>query len=534
MAVTLYIIGDVMIYFVPAWYAKDGWQENEQKWYVKRTQTEFDDTVKQVQMFHRNKVQDYKIMLLGYSPNFRHFLHRQSVFHAPYWSCFDAIQEIKRKKVAIISYQNLNWPEDVEFIYTPYVVYAQVQNEKYAQIEFGEDGNMILIDLYKDGQIWRRNYYDDRGFLSSSVVYSKGVPVYRDYLMENGKRKMREHMRDGRVEIHPLYMKYRIETDKEVFEVSFSKQKYASMEELILEVADSYVRTTVPNDLFCIAMHPNHFLLSQVVFRKRKMILSFFEDRLDDKDYQRGVEIFEAAEYLIVDSKGKMDLLCKETECDTLKIMAITPYDTRVDLGISQQLQIQKILVPIDNLEDDAFAHLTCILARFVLWNEKVRVHMLTRDATAGLKRRIQQKISKIINDNSRHIISEQKSVIAQIRKILDAFCVEQCVDEISVSKCMKEQRVVLDVREAPELYLQILSVSMGIPQIVKTATEFVEHRKNGWMVSDFNEIERALDYYLNEIANWNEAVVYAYEISKQYTTEKLLEQWKEVVREIG
>ena len=45
-----------MLYFIPAWYQKDQWCESEQKWYVRRMQTEFDDTVKQLQLFHRNGV----------------------------------------------------------------------------------------------------------------------------------------------------------------------------------------------------------------------------------------------------------------------------------------------------------------------------------------------------------------------------------------------------------------------------------------------------------------------------------------------
>ena len=75
-----------MMYFVPSWYHGNEYKENEQYWYRRRTVTEFDDSVKQVQMFNRNNIMDYKILNLSYCPNFRHFLHRQSVFHAPYWS----------------------------------------------------------------------------------------------------------------------------------------------------------------------------------------------------------------------------------------------------------------------------------------------------------------------------------------------------------------------------------------------------------------------------------------------------------------
>ena len=113
-------------------------------------------------------------------------------------------------------------------------------------------------------------------------------------------------------------------------------------------------------------------------------------------------------------------------------------------------------------------------------------------------------------------------------------FTVEQCVDELSVSKCMREQRVIVDIRDIPELYLQISSVSMGVPQIVRTATEFVENRKNGWVVQSIDEIADALQHYLDGVANWNEAVVNAYEIGKKYTTDRLLVQWREVIKQIG
>ena len=129
-----------MLYFIPAWYLKNEWKEDEQFWYRRRMKTETDDTVKQIQLFQRNSICEYKILLLSYAPNFRHFLHRQGVFRVPYWSVFDAIQEVRRKKQAILSFHSLNWPRDIEFIYTPFSIIAMLNQERYAQIEFGEIG----------------------------------------------------------------------------------------------------------------------------------------------------------------------------------------------------------------------------------------------------------------------------------------------------------------------------------------------------------------------------------------------------------
>ena len=48
-----------MLYFIPAWYRQDTWSENEQCWHKRRMHTEFDDTVKQVQLFHRNATTEF-------------------------------------------------------------------------------------------------------------------------------------------------------------------------------------------------------------------------------------------------------------------------------------------------------------------------------------------------------------------------------------------------------------------------------------------------------------------------------------------
>ena len=65
--------------------------------------------------------------------------------HVPlkYWSCFDAIAQVRRKKVAVLSYHDIKWPKGLEFVYSPFSIIALQGDVKYAQVEFGEDGNPI-------------------------------------------------------------------------------------------------------------------------------------------------------------------------------------------------------------------------------------------------------------------------------------------------------------------------------------------------------------------------------------------------------
>lgn len=231
-----------MLYFIPAWYKQNMWCENEQQWYMRRLKSEFDETIKQITLFHRNVDRPYRILVLGYSPNFRHFLHRQGMYRSKYWSCFDAIAQVRRKKVAVLSYHDIKWPKGLEFVYSPFSIIALQGDVKYAQVEFGEDGNPISIDMFEDGKICRRNYYDDRGFVSSTVIYENGIEQYQDFLMENGIWKIREYKNDGHVVVNPTCPDYDVVPDAksgkagEPVEIRFTKAEYDSLEAVIEEV----------------------------------------------------------------------------------------------------------------------------------------------------------------------------------------------------------------------------------------------------------------------------------------------------------
>lgn len=531
-----------MLYFIPAWYQQNQWCENEQSWWSRHMHTEFDDTVKQIQLFHRSGACPYQILLLSFTPNFRHFLHRQGVYHAPYWSCFDAIQEVRRKKTAVLSFHNLKWPEKIEFVYSMFAVVAMLHKEKYAQIDFGEDGNPIRIDLYQNGEVRRRNIYDDRGFVASTILYEDGKPSYQDYLMENGMWKMRFFYKDGHVQINEKCPEYLLQYQDEVQSRRFSRLSYDNMECVIYEVLASYVDLTKRQDIFCVAMHERHAELVKKALKNRKLILSFFGDRYLVESHPESLKIIEEADYVIADSTKNVSKIQEESGILIENIMAIPPYDSRVDLGISQQLDVQKILVPIDGIKDEEFSEIIRLLGEYLLTNELARIHLFTRRAEYVRKQnvleRVRGELRKAGLEEGWAAEEEQDKPLENDLELEEyvpvKFFVEQCVDELTVSKCMREQKILVDMRDIPELYLQITAISMGIPQIVRTGTEFVEHGRNGIILKSIEKLPSAVNHYLDGLRNWNRAVVCSYELVKEYTTEKLLEKWREVMSSIG
>ena len=574
-----------MLYFIPAWYKQNMWCENEQQWYKRRLKSEFDETIKQITLFHRNVDRPYRILALGYSPNFRHFLHRQGMYRSKYWSCFDAIAQVRRKKVAVLSYHDIKWPKGLEFVYSPFSIIALQGDVKYAQVEFGEDGNPISIDMFEDGKICRRNYYDDRGFVSSTVIYENGIEQYQDFLMENGIWKIREYKNDGHVVVNQTCPNYDVVPDAkngkagEPVEMRFTRAEYDSLEAVIEEVFASYVNLTRQDDSFFVAMHPLHISVAEHVLKGKRVIATFFENRFDFAQISRAADFLEQAENIITDSdyttklittnlSGSYDInsdsqagsdqeageisadkISVNNEPVRLHITDIPPYDTRMDFGISSQLRVQNILVPVDGLTEDAFAWVIKGLADYLTINDLARVHFFTRDASWGHEDAIKNDTVKLLDSmgyDSRLVTGDGEAALGFGGSVADAFAenepediekpveqrffVDVCVDERDISKCINEQRVILDMRGTMDVFVYVTAISKGVPRISMSADQFLIPGKNGMVIDDFSDIGRCLTYYLDSFENWNQALVECYELGQKYTTSVLLKKWRKVL----
>ena len=574
-----------MLYFIPAWYKQNMWCENEQQWYKRRLKSEFDETIKQITLFHRNVDRPYRILVLGYSPNFRHFLHRQGMYRSKYWSCFDAVAQVRRKKVAVLSYHDIKWPKGLEFVYSPFSIIALQGDVKYAQVEFGEDGNPISIDMFENGKICRRNYYDDRGFVSSTVIYENGIEQYQDFLMENGIWKIREYKNDGHVIVNQTCPNYDVVPDAkngkagEPVEMRFTKAEYDSLEAVIEEVFASYVNLTRQNDNFFVAMHPLHIRVAEHVLKGKRVIATFFENRFDFTQTSQAADFLEHAENIITDSDYTTKLIMKNlsgsydinsgsqagsaqetgeiaadkisvnSEPVRLHITDIPPYDTRMDFGISSQLRVQNILVPVDGLTEDAFAWIIKELADYLTINDLARVHFFTRDASWGHEDAIKNDTAELLDSmgyDSRWVTGDGEAALGfggrgadtfaenepeDIEKPVEQrFFVDVCVDERDISKCINEQRVILDMRVTMDVFVYVTAISKGVPRISMSADQFLIPGKNGMVIDDFSDIGRCLTYYLDSFENWNQALVECYELGQKYTTSVLLKKWRKVL----
>lgn len=232
-----------------------------------------------------------------------------------------------------------------------------------------------------------------------------------------------------------------------------------------------------------------------------------------------------------------------------LNITDIPPYDTRMDFGISSQLRVQNILVPVDGLTEDAFARIIKGLADYLTINDLARVHFFTRDASWGHEDAIKNDTVKLLDSmgyDSRLVTGDGEAALGfggsgadafaenelgDIEKTVEQrFFVDVCVDERDISKCINEQRVILDMRGTMDVFVYVTAISKGVPRISLSADQFLVSGKNGMVIDDFSDIGRSLTYYLDSFENWNQALVECYELGQKYTTSVLLKKWRKVL----
>lgn len=98
------------------------------------------------------------------------------------------------------------------------------------------------------------------------------------------------------------------------------------------------------------------------------------------------------------------------------------------------------------------------------------------------------------------------------------------------VSQDFATARLLVDLGQAPDLYMQIAAISAGIPQINRHQTGYVLAGQNGQIIDRLSELPAALAFYLNSLRHWNEALVVNARLIDQYSDDHSQALWQEVL----
>lgn len=531
-----------MYYFVPSWYSIEyQWHANDMQWYKQKNLYEFDDTVNQVRMF-RNAGKPVQLVVLSYAPNLRHFLHRQNLLSVPVWSAFDRMQAIDLEAPGLIFYRDLPWPTETQWYYTPYQQLAYVNGEKIASVDFGEDGNLLWVNYYRNGEMDHRDVYDDRGFLSSRVLCRNGKPHSQEYYDMDGTPQFSENLETGAVTI------------RKTCHFHFSRSFYNYMQDAMEEImADYFLLDADRGGTVIIASNEQHNDLLLRAVRGQNVILSFFEDRFDLDNSYRLVRDVERAKMVVTDteraSKVIRDNIRAELEHDmhrndggnlardggadrllNMPVYDISPFDTRLSLGESQRIRKLKIFMPIDGMDRYYFERGLVQILFYMTKNEAVELHIGIQSSDQHEIETAQDEVRRIVGNTGFPImVNGFEEGAAEPRVFIRPF-----VTETDLIRILRDIRLIVDVRDQPNLYLQIAGISSGIPQVNYRFTRYVVDREDGYIIQNINHVLDALEYYLSGLENWNRALIFCVQEIRKYSSGELVTRWEELMRQAG
>lgn len=520
-----------MFYFIPAWYQKQRpWYHTTELWFRTYERMTFDDTVNHYKIFEKAG-EETCLLILNYQPQLRYALHKQDMVGAVVWSLFDDIQNVHEQTMTPINFKHLKWPQGIRFVYSPFAIVAKQGQETYAVIHFTENGNLFYIETYSEKKTDKIYYFDDRGFLSSLIYYSDGVAQYQDYLNKNGVWQVRESLQgEFKISVNP-------DADQD-----FDQTEYRSWEKLIDERLRKFkVRNVTNRDIFISAADPQHNNLILNVFVQNKKGFSFFGNRYQWQTSRDLIPLFLQADLLIVDTqeqekKLRHALIGAGFTKLLGKLSRISPFDTRLRLGHSQTVKELKIYFFIDTISEQELRTYLPAILDMMEENSAIHLELVNfrqdydlKGLETYLKNLIWQNYTveaflKVADDGSEnHIDESTKTKFSRL-------AINRYTNENQVITTLDTTRLVIDLGENPDLYTQIASISAGIPQINRVQTDYIDHMKNGWILSDGDDLRHPIHYYFDGLTNWNQSLVYAIEKMSDYTSGRILTQWKSVL----
>lgn len=180
--------------------------------------------------------------------------------------------------------------------------------------------------------------------------------------------------------------------------------------------------------------------------------------------------------------------------------MRITPFDVQTLPNMSSQLYETNIGVWIDSLNEVRLKELIDMLIQYSVERENIRLHLLTRKDDTDIPEWLTYKVKNTneqLNKNEEQLSLEVRDILETEIEEIEYIKLVFVPFEEQLLKEMSHLRVMIDLGNEPDLYLQISSISVGIPQINQLKTNYVDHKLNGLIINDMSELIMAIDFYL-------------------------------------
>lgn len=511
-----------MITFVPSWK------------HVSFAELSTDDFIGPIQATISSDL-PYQILVSEYMPRLRYFMHRFGLLETPFTSLFDQLQGFEGQEQRAVSLQDLDFPKEVYYVYSPFNILAYLGTELIGKIYMAEGSFISEVQHFNQGEMSSVDIYDDRGLLSSRKIYEQGVHRFTDYLDLSGER---------------IFSHFEVTNDCSVNLANkrgLKQDYYASLEALIFEQREKYFESHETENILFALNAENKEMIHQSAFLPR-MVLSYFSSR-----YVPSYSLLEAEKHVLEECRGVLvdsePLQLHIGGRTKQRIEKISPFDTRFTLSRSQEVREEVLYLEVRYLSVEKARQLITLLFDYIcvcLKEEPQRRFQLIARCTPSIQKDLDKFFQNLVSNTFPEEVElleflevnqsgenkleltlsgELKERLEAVESLLESFEAVVITQDAELFKVLNTTRLLIDLSEGPDLFTQIAGISAGIPQINVQVTEYVRHQKNGQVVIDVEELKQALPYYLDSLKHWQQARIHSVQQIKHYSGPALLER---------
>ncbi|AUJ86402.1 accessory Sec system protein Asp1 [Enterococcus sp. PF-2] len=532
--------GDFLNYFIPDWTTSSGNLESDYMMNI-------------IQLFKNNR-EPYHLLLLEHIPFLRYQMHAYELEVAQMTSLYDRLQDIQKTNGFPLDVDDLPLALNVEKVYTPFGITLIKENQPFGEIRFNSFGfaeqMSIMTEPYR--QIL---FFDDRGFISAkSFQNDKGEQVKKIYYNESGMEKCVEYFGENpHVElVNPR-------------KSGLKKSQYRSMDELLLEMMNQFQLNLEPEDqILCLTNERSLRLVKTNEERKRVIQIVSDAHRLSTCASDEKAALWAGENKIITDSTSNQtalfSLMKQSGVNDLSRIQRIPIYTTSFQLGNSNSIPQLVLYWNAGELNEDV-RRIHHLLLQKVIQNDRYDLiietttfqsEVVLREAQKELvdthfgvdsESEEYQKVLKYFEaKKAKKLFKTDEEAIEEIRESKNWRNLVEAVDVnfrihfrldshlTTIRQDFNETRLYIDLSAEVDVQKQALAVSAGIPQLVRKKTDYVDDQKNGQIIGQIRELDAAIAFYLDDLNNWNQALVENISYIERFSEENIIKQWRELL----
>jgi len=532
--------GNFLNYFIPDWTTSSGNLESDYMMNI-------------IQLFKNNR-EPYHLLLLEHIPFLRYQMHAYELEVAQMTSLYDRLQDIQKTNGFPLDVDDLPLAQNVEKVYTPFGITLIKENQPFGEIRFNSFGfaeqMSIMTEPYR--QIL---FFDDRGFISAkSFQNDKGEQVKKIYYNESGMEKCVEYFGENpHVElVNPR-------------KSGLKKSQYRSMDELLLEMMNQFQLNLEPEDqILCLTNERSLRLVKTNEERKRVIQIVSDAHRLSTCASDEKAALWAGENKIITDSTSNQtalfSLMKQSGVNDLSRIQRIPIYTTSFQLGNSNSIPQLVLYWNAGELNEDV-RRIHHLLLQKVIQNDRYDLiietttfqsEVVLREAQKELvdthfgvdsESEEYQKVLKYFEaKKAKKLFKTDEEAIEEIRESKNWRNLVEAVDVnfrihfrldshlTTIRQDFNETRLYIDLSAEVDVQKQALAVSAGIPQLVRKKTDYVDDQKNGQIIGQIRELDAAIAFYLDDLNNWNQALVENISYIERFSEENIIKQWRELL----